>query len=60
MPSSIGAGDTFVAGMLFGILCHEHDWDNVRKLQFATELAGLKVRQDGFQGLGVAINNRLS
>lgn len=59
MYSSIGAGDTFVAGMLFGILCHEHDWDNVRKLQFATELAGLKICQYGFQGLGVAMNNSL-
>lgn len=60
MYSSIGAGDTFVAGMLFGILCHEHDWDNERKLQFATELAGIKVCQDGFRGLGVAVNHRLS
>ncbi|PCG92554.1 PfkB [Penicillium occitanis (nom. inval.)] len=57
---SIGAGDTFVAGMLFGILCHEDDWDHGRKLQFATELSGLKVCQDGFQGLGVAINHRLN
>ncbi|KAE8553095.1 hypothetical protein EYB25_004474 [Talaromyces marneffei] len=56
---SIGAGDTFVAGMLFGILCHTEDWDHERKLRFATELAGLKVRQDGFQGLGVAMNHRL-
>lgn len=59
MSSSIGAGDTFVAGMLFGILCHEDDWGHGRKLQFATELAGLKVCQDGFQGLGVAIYHGL-
>lgn len=56
MSSSIGAGDTFVAGMLFGILCHEDDWDHERKLLFATEIAGLKVCQDGFQGLGVAMH----
>jgi ketohexokinase len=59
MSSSIGAGDTFIAGLLFGILCHENDWDHEHKLQFATELAGLKVCQDGFQGLGVAMNHRL-
>lgn len=52
MCSSIGAGDTFVAGMLFGTICHRDDWDPRRKLQFAIELAGHKVRQDGFQDLG--------
>ncbi|EED18143.1 ketohexokinase, putative [Talaromyces stipitatus ATCC 10500] len=56
---SIGAGDTFLAGMLFGILCHEDDWDQERKLRFATELAGLKVCQEGFQNLGIGITHLL-
>ncbi|OKL63632.1 hypothetical protein UA08_00268 [Talaromyces atroroseus] len=55
----IGAGDTFVAGMLFGILCYRDDWDQTRKLQFATELASLKVRQEGFQGLGSVVGHRI-
>jgi ketohexokinase len=57
--SPIGAGDTFIAGMLFGILCHRDDWDEERKLRFAIELSGLKVCQEGFQGLGNAVAHRL-
>lgn len=57
---SIGAGDTFIAGMLFGILCHPNDWHQERKLQFATELASLKVRQDGFRGLGNSVAHRIN
>jgi ketohexokinase len=48
---TIGAGDTFIAGMLFAINEHE-DWSLQRKLKFANELAGRKVLQEGFGGLG--------
>ncbi|KAG9187848.1 ketohexokinase [Alternaria panax] len=48
---TIGAGDTFIAGMLFAI--NEHDkWSLQKKLEFANELAGRKVSQEGFDGLG--------
>ncbi|RYN30967.1 hypothetical protein AA0119_g4830 [Alternaria tenuissima] len=48
---TIGAGDTFIAGMLFAI--NEHgEWSLQRKLEFANELAGRKVLQEGFSGLG--------
>ncbi|KAL9617860.1 MAG: hypothetical protein Q9204_008453, partial [Flavoplaca sp. TL-2023a] len=48
---TVGAGDTFIAGMLFGLTCHS-DWDLDRKLEFANELAGRKVGQEGLSGLG--------
>lgn len=51
---TIGAGDTFIAGMLFAV--NEHDeWSLQRKLEFANELAGRKVLQEGFSGLGKRI-----
>ncbi|KAF2679422.1 Ribokinase-like protein [Lentithecium fluviatile CBS 122367] len=48
---TIGAGDTFIAGMLYAITCHEDDWTLQQKLEFANEIAGRKVYQDGFAGL---------
>lgn len=51
---SIGAGDTFVAGMLYGIFVQKR-WNTDQRLSFANELAGRKVYQDGFKGLGEAI-----
>ena len=51
VSSTIGAGDTFVAGMLFGLVCHARDWSQEQKLAFATELATRKVQIDGFAGL---------
>ncbi|KAM7209159.1 Ketohexokinase [Naviculisporaceae sp. PSN 640] len=48
---TIGAGDTFIAGMLFGLVCHAHDWSQQERLAFATELATRKVQIDGFVGL---------
>jgi len=48
---TIGAGDTFIAGMLFAVNEHE-EWGLQRKLEFANELAGRKVGQEGFGGLG--------
>ncbi|KAF3065173.1 Ketohexokinase [Daldinia childiae] len=49
---TVGAGDTFIAGMLFGLLCHHEDWDTEKKVQFAVQLATRKVQRDGFGGLG--------
>ncbi|KAI2779516.1 Ribokinase-like protein [Daldinia loculata] len=49
---TVGAGDTFIAGMLFGLLCHHEDWDTEKKVQFAVQLATRKVQRDGFDGLG--------
>lgn len=48
---TIGAGDTFIAGILYGFLEHEETWDLERKLAFAIEFAGRKVVQEGFSGL---------
>ncbi|KAL1847662.1 hypothetical protein VTK73DRAFT_10302 [Phialemonium thermophilum] len=48
---TIGAGDTFVAGILFGVACHRRDWDLEQKLRFAVDLATRKVQIDGFAGL---------
>lgn len=50
VTDSIGAGDTFIAGMLYGLVFRE-GWDLQRKLTFANELAGRKVIQEGFGGL---------
>lgn len=49
---TIGAGDTFIAGMLFALNNHD-EWALQRKLEFANELAGRKVLQEGFVNLGV-------
>lgn len=54
LGSAIGAGDTFIAGMLYG-LGLQGSWcvDEVlhRTAQFAVDLATTKVQQDGFTGL---------
>ncbi|KAI1312818.1 Ribokinase-like protein [Xylaria venustula] len=49
---TVGAGDTFIAGILFGFLHHDHDWDDRAKLSFAVQLATYKVQQEGFNDLG--------
>lgn len=56
---STGAGDTFIAGVLFGLICRNGDeqtetqsWSLKQALGFANGLAGRKILQDGFQGLG--------
>ncbi|KAL0779495.1 hypothetical protein CaCOL14_003979 [Colletotrichum acutatum] len=49
---SVGAGDTFVAGMLYGLICQADTWDVTHKLGFAVALATLKVQREGFGGLG--------
>jgi ketohexokinase len=48
---TIGAGDTFIAGMLYALTNHE-EWELQRKLEFANQLAGKKVLQEGFDDLG--------
>jgi ketohexokinase len=49
--STIGAGDTFIAGILYGLFYNAQNWDLRKLLQFANELAGRKVTQQGFSGL---------
>ncbi|KAI0459814.1 Ribokinase-like protein [Xylaria acuta] len=49
---TVGAGDTFIAGILFGFFQHDHDWDDWTKLSFAVQLATCKVQQEGFNDLG--------
>lgn len=53
---SVGAGDTFVAGMLYGMFVQE-GWNSEQRLNFANELAGRKVYRVGFQGLGEAMRD---
>ncbi|KAL4866062.1 hypothetical protein BDV12DRAFT_139099 [Aspergillus spectabilis] len=48
----IGAGDTFIAGMLYGLICKRDTWDLSQKLSMANQLAGTKVAQEGFGNLG--------
>ena len=55
----MGAGDTFTAGMLYGLNYHVSEWDLARKLLFANELAGRKVVQEGFSGLGLQMRHYL-
>ncbi|OAL57140.1 ketohexokinase-like protein [Pyrenochaeta sp. DS3sAY3a] len=48
---TIGAGDTFIAGILFGL--ERRDKSPLQhQLDFACTLAGRKVYQEGFSGLG--------
>jgi hypothetical protein len=49
--STIGAGDTFIAGILYGLFYNSQNWDLEKALKFANELAGRKVTQEGFSGL---------
>ena len=49
--STIGAGDTFIAGILYGLFYNFQNWDLEKALKFANELAGRKVTQEGFSGL---------
>lgn len=48
--STIGAGDTFIAGVLFGLF-YTQNQNMVKTLDFANELAGRKVAQHAFSGL---------
>lgn len=51
---TVGAGDTFIAGMLYACV-HQRTWGAAERLEFANELAGRKVHQRGFKGLGEAM-----
>ena len=41
-----------MAGMLFGLTTRADAWPLDRRLEFANELAGRKVVQEGLRGLG--------
>ncbi|KAF2475126.1 Ribokinase-like protein [Lindgomyces ingoldianus] len=58
---TIGAGDTFIAGMLFALSHHGENWSLKQKLEFANELAGRKVIQEGFADLAgqMGLNTKL-
>ncbi|KAJ3497829.1 hypothetical protein NLG97_g1603 [Lecanicillium saksenae] len=52
---SVGAGDTFIAGILYGLTTGGHEearWDARRCVRFAVDLATMKVQREGFAGLG--------
>jgi ketohexokinase len=59
-----GAGDTFIAGVLFGLICKtgvaelSEPWSIKRTLDFANELAGRKILQQGFRVCDVSIKAR--
>ncbi|KAK8110377.1 uncharacterized protein PG998_006834 [Apiospora kogelbergensis] len=53
--ATVGAGDTFIAGMLYGLLCHQEDWDAETKVRFAVQLATSKVQMEGFSGVGTHV-----
>ncbi|XRM39748.1 hypothetical protein ABZX51_003090 [Aspergillus tubingensis] len=53
----IGAGDTFIAGMLYALICRGSEWSLSEKLGFANRLAGMKVSQEGFSGLARALES---
>ena len=55
--STIGAGDTFIAGMLYTLLVHEN-WLLPQKLAFANQLAGCKVAQEGFAGVAEVMQKK--
>jgi fructose-1-phosphate kinase PfkB-like protein len=55
--STVGAGDTFIAGILYSYLAHLQDWQLPQKLEFANKLAGRKVVQEGFAGLGAMMRD---
>ncbi|KAE8356634.1 pfkB family kinase [Aspergillus coremiiformis] len=54
---TIGAGDTFIAGMLHALTCRGDAWKLSQKLEFANRVAGMKVTQEGFSGLDRALNS---
>lgn len=51
MVDTVGAGDTFMAGALFGLMCHSADWRPGDTLRFAVDLASRKVQVSGFAEL---------
>ncbi|KAL7925347.1 Ribokinase-like protein [Trichoderma austrokoningii] len=57
--ASVGAGDTFIAGMLYSLVCRNKTWHVSRGLSFAVHLATTKVQREGFQGLGAHVHDWL-
>ncbi|KAH6611093.1 hypothetical protein Trco_001113 [Trichoderma cornu-damae] len=57
--SSVGAGDTFIAGMLYSLVCRSRSWPVSHGLGFAVHLATTKVQREGFQGLGAHVHDWL-
>jgi ketohexokinase len=55
---TVGAGDTFIAGMLF-CLAHRTESTLEEKVRYAVQIASRKVYQDGFEGLGKAMKDVL-
>lgn len=59
-----GAGDTFIAGLLFGLMCKgdfaepSEVWTTQRMLDFANDLAGRKILQYGFQMDDISFDER--
>ncbi len=51
MASTTGAGDAFIAGILYCLLLHP-DVESRLMVRFANKLAGHKVAREGFDGLG--------
>ncbi|KAK1143422.1 hypothetical protein N8T08_006750 [Aspergillus melleus] len=51
----IGAGDTFIAAMLYALIWQGDKWDVSRKLEFSNRVAGMKVGQEGFSDLARAL-----
>jgi ketohexokinase len=51
---TIGAGDTFIAGMLYQLATYP-EIPLSDKVRYAVQLASRKVHQDGFGGLGKAM-----
>ena len=51
MPSTTGAGDTFIAAILYCLILNP-DLDSQLMVEFANKLAGHKVAREGFDGLG--------
>ncbi|KAH7318650.1 Ribokinase-like protein [Stachybotrys elegans] len=49
---SVGAGDVFIAGILYAFLCRGTAWSHRESLMFAVNLATKKVQQEGFSHLG--------
>ncbi|CAG8890596.1 unnamed protein product [Penicillium egyptiacum] len=53
---TIGAGDTFNAGLLYGLIYRGQDWGFRKRLEFANLIAGLKVTREGFSDLQRALD----
>ncbi|KAF1809739.1 putative PfkB family kinase [Eremomyces bilateralis CBS 781.70] len=53
---TVGAGDSFIAGLIYSLSYHD-EWNLGATLEYANRLAGLKVCQEGFEGLGMKMGD---